>query len=153
MILKLLFRVVILTATICLLNGEIAAQSFIATDWSDGSLQLLDSNLLGTSSFFSGGTMPNGVTTDSSTIYAGHFSSMEVIAFDFNGTEQFRWFDSRLQNLQGMALVNGELAVSSDVNADAILFFDPSDGTFLRSIPSLGSTVEGIAFDLSLIHI
>ncbi|MCW8985640.1 MAG: hypothetical protein OQK55_09875, partial [Thermoanaerobaculales bacterium] len=95
------------------------------------------------SSFPVGASEPNGIATDGTLIYTGHFSTQEVIAYDFSGVEQFRW-SATLSGLQGMDLVGGELAVALGANID---FFNPATGALNRSIPSSGGGVEGVAFD------
>jgi hypothetical protein len=117
---------------------------FIASTWSDTSVHLLDAGLNSITSFSAGASNPNGIATDGTTIYTGHFSTSEVIAYDFSGTEQFRWSAS-IGNLQGMDLVGTELAVA---NAGNIQFHDAATGALVRSIPAtVSGSVEGVAFD------
>lgn len=116
--------------------------TFIAATWSDDAVHLLDADLNSISSFPAGASDPNGIATDGTLIYTGHFTTNEVIAYDFSGAEQFRWSAS-IGNLQGMEVVGGELAIAS---GDAIQFHDPSTGNLIRSVPSTGGS-EGLSFD------
>lgn len=115
---------------------------YVAATWNDDAVHLLDASLNNITSFPAGSTDPNGIATDGELIYTGHFGTQEVIAYDFFGVEQFRW-SATLSGLQGMELVDGELAVYRNGLID---FFDPTDGTLIRSIPSAFS-VEGLAYD------
>ncbi len=118
--------------------------AYVAATWSDTAVHLLDSGLNDLGSFPAGASSPNGITTDGTYIYTGHFSSQEVIAYDFSGNEQFRW-SATLSGLQGMTMVGGELAVARSGNID---FFDPATGTYLRTIPAPESgTIEGLTYD------
>ena len=126
--------------------------AYVAATWSDDAVHLLDRNLHDVASFPAGALDPNGITTDGSLIWSGHFSTQEVIAYDYHGVEQFRWSDPALDSLQGLELVNGELAVMSAVAGDPVIrFYDPYTGAFLRSIPAQNSSIEGLAFDGTLL--
>ena len=123
--------------------------AFVAATWDDTSVHLLADDLTSQRSFSAGASLPNGIATDGTLIYTGHFSTQEVIAYDFNGAEQFRW-SATLNGLQGMDLVGAELAV---YQSNRIEYYNPADGTFLRSfdVGSLVGNVEGIAFDGSVL--
>ncbi len=142
---SMVHRLMCLLGVIVMLFGtaELARGEYVAGTWSDTAVHFLDNNLADTGSFPAGSTNPNGIATDGSLIYTGHFTTQEVIAYDFSGVEQFRWSAS-LSGLQGMELVNGELAVA---NGGLIEFYTPATGVFNRSIPSAGGSVEGLAFD------
>jgi PEP-CTERM motif-containing protein len=130
-----------------------APVAFYAATWSDSAIHRLDQNLNDLGSFPAGTIDPNGLTTDGSLIYSGHFTSNQVFAYDLSGTQQFNWSNPALQNVQGMALVNGEMAVVFDPGrSDGVTFLDPSSGAFIRSIPNVGGgTVEGMTYDGSLL--
>jgi len=131
-----------------MVGAEAMAVSYVAATSSDNSVHLLDASLADMGSFAAGASFPNGIATDGSLIWTGHPLSTEVIAYDFLGVEQFRWSDARLSGLQGMELVNGELATNS---SGAIQFFDPFTGVFNRSIANAGFGVEGLAYDGSVL--
>lgn len=116
---------------------------YVAGTWADSAIRILDQDLNVVRSFPAGSTTPNGIATDGTLIYSGHFSTQEVIAYDFTGTEMFRW-SATLWGLQGMELVDGELGVARGGSID---FFEPTTGTYIRSIPSQGSSTEGLAYD------
>ena len=82
-------------------------------------------------------------------IYTGHFLTQEVIAYDYNGVEQFRW-SATLSGLQGMELVGTDLAIYQNGN---IQYYNPADGTFLSSfdVSGIAGNVEGIAYDGSVL--
>lgn len=134
----------LIALTITLWTGIASAMPmYVTAVWDTNSVHLLDENFESISSFSTGSTQANGVTTDGTFIYTGHFSSQEVIAYDLLGVEQFRWSAS-LPGLQGMAIVGSELAVAQAGNID---FFDPATGAFIRSTPGASPSTEGLAFD------
>ncbi len=128
-------------------DGFTPSADYVAAIWSDDSVHLLDDGLIDQSSFPAGAASPNGIATDGTIIWTGHFGTEEIIGYNFAGTELFRW-SGTLNELQGMELVEGDLAVARSGNIE---FFHPYDGTFIRSIPSFGVMVEGIAYDGTLI--
>jgi len=121
-------------------------KQYIAATWGDDSVHFLDSDLNDTGSFAIGDSFPNGIATDGLTIYTGQFPSQSVRAFDYSGNFLFSWSDARLIALQGLELVDSELAV---YNADSnqVHFFVPTTGAYLRSIPGQGDTTEALAYD------
>lgn len=122
---------------------------YVAATWDDVSVHLLDGWRRSIRSFPTLADQPNGIATDGSLIYTGHFNSTEMIAYDFFGAEQFRWSAPELDGLQGMELVDGELAVYNDA---FIHFFNPANGDLLRSIPSAAlGTIEALAYDGELL--
>lgn len=128
-------------------SAALAVPSYVTGLWNTNSIGVLDENFNLLSSFATGSSLPNGVTTDGNLIYSGHFTSNEVIAYNFSGVEQFRWSGS-FPNLQGMTIVNGELAIQDNANIE---FYNPLTGAFIRSIASPGGSVEGLAFDGSIL--
>jgi hypothetical protein len=126
-------------------SGMAAASSFVAATWNDNSVHLLDENMNDLGGFATGSSLPNGVTTNGALIWSGHFTSSEIIAYDFSGAEQFRFSTQGYYNLQGLEYINsGELAFP---NVDQIVFYNPYSGAYVRSIPSQGITVEAITWD------
>ena len=119
---------------------------FVAADWDNDTIHILDDGLNSTFSFATA-VDPNGVTSDGELIFSGHFSSQEVIAYDLSGREQFRWSAS-LSLLQGMTIVGNELAIAQGGFTE---FYDPMTGAFIRSFANSSSGVEGLAFDGDLI--
>jgi DNA-binding beta-propeller fold protein YncE len=131
-----------------------AVQVYVTAVWGQDTIHILDANLQSVSSFSAGGSNPNGIDTDGSTIYVGLFTTREVIAYDFNGAELRRWSNPEYTSLQGLTLVGSELATApyDNGNGSVINFWNPLNGAFIRSIPNLGgSTVEGMAYDGSLL--
>jgi hypothetical protein len=116
---------------------------YVAADSSTGNVFFLDQSLNRIRSFPAGASNPNGIATDGRLIFTGHFVSEEVIAYNFWGEERFRW-SGTLSGLQGMEMVGGELAIN---RSSAIDFYEPLTGNFIRSIPNISGSVEGIAYD------
>lgn len=119
--------------------------TFIAATWSDDRVHFLDHNLIDQASLPAGASNPNGIATDGALIYTGHYASQEVVGHNYNGEEKLRWSAS-LTGLQGMDLVNNDLAIYLSGSPSVIKFFKTSNGALLRTIPGPGST-EGLAFD------
>jgi|WetSurMetagenome_2_1015567.scaffolds.fasta_scaffold49525_2 hypothetical protein len=117
--------------------------AYIAATWGDNSVHFLDVNMNNLGSF-STGSNPNGIATDGTHIYVGSFYLPGVYVYDMNGAFLYQWSSGYCESLQGLEYVSGALAVSSspDIN-----FLSPADGSFIRSIPNQGSTVEGITYD------
>ncbi|MCC6442697.1 MAG: PEP-CTERM sorting domain-containing protein [Armatimonadetes bacterium] len=127
-------------------TGAFAAPpSYVAATWNDNAVRLLDSDLNELFSFSAGASSPNGIATNGSLIWTGHFTSQEVIAYNFSGVEQFRW-SLGVPGLQGMDFLNGQLAIF-DATDDKIKFFDAFTGAFVRDIPGGSSSTEGLAID------
>ena len=122
------------------------APSLSAVTWDDTSMHLLDNGLNPVGNFPVGASNPNGAAVGNGLFFAGFFTTQEVIAYDGSGVEQFRWTGT-FPNLQGMAFVNGEIAIASGAD---ITFHDASTGAVSGSIPNLPS-VEGLAYDGSLL--
>jgi hypothetical protein len=125
---------------------------FYATpSWADQSIYFLDSPADGlgdVSSFPVDSDLPNGLGTDGTFLYSGHFTTQEVLIYDLDGNLVGGW-PTGAPNLQGLTIVGDELAITQD---DEILFFDPASGVFNRSIPNAGGiTVEGLTFDGALL--
>lgn len=130
-------------------SGSVQA-GYIAAVWSDPStIHILDDDLNSTFSFVTDPN-PNGVATDGTVIYSGHFSPAEVVAYNFAGNELFRWGDASLSGLQGMTLVGSELAISTN---GEIQFRNALTGALVRTITGddITGTIEGLAYDGSLI--
>lgn len=119
---------------------------YVAGTWSDNAVHLLDANLNDLGSFPAGAVNPNGMATDGATIWSGHFSPQNVVAYDFAGNELYRW-SAALSGLQGMEWANGELAI---YRLNNIEFHDPRTGALNRTIPGK-SGIEGLAFDGTLL--
>ncbi len=121
-----------------------AQAAYVAATWGDDAVHLLDSGLNDLSSFPAGAGSPNGITTDGTLIYTGHFGTQEVIAYDFTGAEQFRW-SATIPNLQGMTLAGAELVIAQ---SSELQFYNPATGALLRTIPSPeAGSVEGLTSD------
>ena len=123
-----------------------SAAAFVASTWGDNAVHLLDANFANLSSF-NVFPNPNGVATDGTTIWVGSFLLQQVSAYDFSGNLLYSW-NGGFPNLQGMELVNGELAIQDNANIE---FYNPVTGAFIRSIASPGGSVEGLAFDGTLL--
>jgi hypothetical protein len=120
--------------------------AYIAGTWSDGSVHYLDSGLNDLASFSSGSTRPNGIATNGALIWTGHHTSSEVVAYDLQGNEQFRWSAS-LAALSGMEYIStSELAIANTQSGQQVEFYDPFAGGLLRAIPAQPS-VEALAWD------
>ncbi|MHC4966216.1 MAG: YncE family protein, partial [Planctomycetota bacterium] len=119
---------------------------FVTCTWSDTAVHFLDDTLSDVGGFAAGATSPNGIGTDGSTIWTAHFTTQEVVVYDFSGTILHRW--PATAALQGLEIVGstGELALVNAVGT-TIDFYDPFTGTFLRSIPAAAFTTEGITWD------
>ena len=127
-----------------------AGATYVTAVWGGpGTVHFLGADLSDLGSFAVGTTEPNGIATDGTTIYVGTFSPAGVTAYDMNGVQQFQWSSDYCMGLQGMELVNGELAV---MEGNTIHFLDPSNGAWIRDIPNAGGgTVEGLAYDGTLL--
>jgi subtilisin-like proprotein convertase family protein len=120
--------------------------AYIAGTWSDGSVHYLDSDLNDLASFSSGSTRPNGTATNGALIWTGHHTSSEVIAYDIQGNEQFRW-NASLAALSGMEYIStSELAIANTQSGQQVEFYDPFAGSLLRTVPAQPS-VEALAWD------
>lgn len=127
-----------------LLAGPVAAQAgYVAATWGDDRVHFLDDDLVSLGSFAVGETLPNGIATDGRTIWVGTFVDATVRAFDFTGALLYSW--GGVRGLQGMELVNGQLALF-DAASNSIEYRDPLTGAPLGSIPGPGST-EGLTYD------
>ena len=127
-----------------LLAGPMAANAgYVAATWGDDSVHFLDDDLVSLGSFAVGEDLPNGIATDGRTIWVGTFVDATVRAFDFTGTLLYSW--GGVRGLQGMELVNGQLALFDEIS-NAIEYRDPLTGASLGSIPGLDST-EGLTYD------
>ncbi len=121
------------------------AQSYAAGTWDDDSVHLLDAGLNDISSFSSGASDPNGVAFGNGLIFAAHFNTQELVALNLAGVEQYRWSNSDLSRAQGMAWVNGELAVST---TSEINYHDPVTGVITNTITPAGVRgTEGMVYD------
>ncbi len=119
---------------------------YVAGTWNDDAVHLLDASLDDLGSFPAGATRPNGMATDGVTIWSGHYNPQVVVAYNFAGQELYRW-SANLSGLQGMELVNGELAIYRNMS---IGFHNPQTGALIRTIPGHGG-IEGLAFDGKLL--
>ncbi len=117
--------------------------AYIAATWGDDSVHFLDVNLNDLGSF-STGSNPNGIATDGTHIFVGSFLLPGVYVYDMNGAYLYQWASEGAMNLQGLEFISGALALQS---SSVINFLNPADGSFIRSIPSQGSGVEGLTFD------
>jgi hypothetical protein len=126
-----------------LLLAAPAGTAFVAATWGDDRVHFLDAGMADLGSFALGSGEPNGIATDGATIYVGHFSLPGVASYDADGNFLSQWTAGDASSLQGLELVNGELAVA---NSSYVNFFTLA-GAFVRSIPSQGGTVEGLAYD------
>jgi len=127
-----------------LLAGPMAAHAgYVAATWGDDSVHLLDDGLVSQGSFAVGQRNPNGIATDGATIWVGTFVDSTVRAFDFSGNLLYSW--AGVSGLQGMELVNGQLALH-DAATTTIQYRNPLTGAPLGSIPGQSST-EGLAYD------
>jgi hypothetical protein len=125
-----------------------AGTGYVTANWADNRVHFLDNNLNSIGSFAAGSDLPNGMATNGTLIWTGHFTTNEVIAYDFTGAEQFRWSFGDGVGVQGMDLISNEELAVMDAFADRIAFFDPFDGSFVRQIPTaVGTTIEGLAWD------
>jgi hypothetical protein len=137
----ILLVVVFATAAVPAARGQ--SPAYVTGTWNDNAVHFLDSNLNDLSSFPAGSSNPNGIATDGTLIYTGHFTTSEVVAYNFSGVEQFRW-SAAIPNLQGMELVVGELATASGAT---IQFRNPATGVQIRTIPEAPANIEGLAYD------
>ncbi len=127
-----------------------AQVAYVAATWGDDAVHLLDSGLNDLSSFPAGAGSPNGITTDGTLIYTGHYLTQEVIAYDLTGAEQFRW-SATIPNLQGMTMAGTELVVAQ---SSELQFYNPATGTLIRTIPSPEPvSVEGLTSDGTVIWV
>lgn len=127
--------------------GMPKTEGYVAATWSDDSIHILDRFMNDIDSFSAGALTPNGIATDGEYIYSGHFDTQEVVVYDFDGMEHYRW-SADLSGLQGMTLVNGALAIAKGL---VIQYYGRFTGDFMREIPRLGTNIEGIAYDGSLL--
>jgi hypothetical protein len=139
-----MFRTLLALLVAALFVAPVSAD-YVAADWGTDAVYFLDNGLNPTGSFPAGSTDPNGIATDGSTIWTGHFSTQEVIAYDFGGNELFSW--PAVAGLQGLELVDKDTIAAMDAADDTIKFFDPFTGAPAGSIPAVATTVEGLAWD------
>ncbi|MBI5083394.1 MAG: PEP-CTERM sorting domain-containing protein [Acidobacteria bacterium] len=133
----------LLAAALCAVPLAAAPIGYVAAIWGRGSVSILDTGMNPVSSFAVGNSNPNGIATDGSTIWVGAFSPSKVMAYDFAGNFLYEWAGS-FSGLQGMELVNGELAIQNNTNIE---FYNPLTGAYIRSIPGPGSSTEGLTYD------
>jgi hypothetical protein len=131
---------------LCAARAAADGGGFVTCTWSDAAVHVLDESLTSLESFPAGATNPNGIATDGFLVWTAHFTTHEIVAYDFGGTVRFRW--PATPALQGLELIDstGELAVVNAVET-AIDFYDPFSGALLRSIPAAAFATEGIAWD------
>lgn len=125
-----------------------APLTYVAATWNDDRIHFLDNRMRDLGSVPAGAADPNGIATTGDQIYTGHFSTNQVIMRDIFGTEQLRW-TGVLSSLQGMEIVDGQLAVYLG-SGTTIQFHDAFSGRIVRSIPGAIS-VEGLAYDGTLL--
>jgi hypothetical protein len=123
-----------------------AGDGFVTCTWSDNAVHFLDDLLGDLGSFPAGAASPNGIGTDGNLIWTAHFTTQEVVVYDFNGTIQLRW--PATAALQGLEFIpsTGELALVNAVST-SIDFYHPLSGAFIRSIPAAAFTTEGVTWD------
>jgi subtilisin-like proprotein convertase family protein len=120
--------------------------AYIAGTWNDGSVHYLDNDLNDLARFSTGSARPNGIATSGAMIWTGHHTNSEVIAYDVQGNEQFRWSAS-LAALSGMEYIStSELAIANTQSGQLVEFYDPLAGSLLRTVPAQ-SSVEALAWD------
>lgn len=143
-----LLAVFLVMTMVCTASAGTEAR-YVAGSWDPGKIYLLDENMSAISSIDSLAWGVNGIASDGTYIYGGYFGSNQVIAYTETGTEAFRW-SGNLGKLQGMTMVGSELAIAQ---REYIEFYNPTNGAFIRSITGghIGSTIEGLAYDGSLI--
>jgi hypothetical protein len=140
--LKTAFAAAVLLA--CQAASASVAPSYVASTWNDQSVHLLDANMNNLYSFSLASSLPNGVAASSTLIFAGHFTTQSIAAYDYSGALQFTWSDSRLANLQGLALVGNDLVVASN---NTSYFFNAMTGAYQRQFGNSGISVEGLTYD------
>ncbi len=123
-------------------SAQPAGAVFVAGEWDGNNVVYLDKDMNPLDKFSSGGVLPNGLAGDDKYIYVGFFTPPSMNVFDHAGTLVTSW-NHNDSNLQGLEKVGKELAIS---NATNINFYDPLSGSFIRSIPSQGGSVEGLAY-------
>lgn len=125
--------------------------AYYAVTWGDNAVHLLDAGMNDLGSFAVGAADPNGVATDSSTIWAVTFADRMVRAFNQAGQLQYSWSDPQLMNAQDMAwLGNGQLLVFTFTGGQPrFVTYDAQTGAVVGSIGLTSGTwsVEGIAVD------
>jgi hypothetical protein len=119
--------------------------AYLAATWSGDAVRWLDRSMALRGSYPAGASEPNGITSNGTLAFTGHFHSQEVVARDLFGVEWFRW-SGALTGLQGLELVHRALAVARSLEVPVIQFHEPGTGALIRSIPSV-TEVEGLAFD------
>lgn len=139
----------VMLAALCMAETVTLAQpgpGYLASTWSDQSVHFLSTQLDNLGSFSVGSTNPNGVTNNGSLIWTAHWTTSEVIAYDFNGVEQFRW-NAPIPNAQGLEYINTSEIAVLDANGPSVEFYNPMTGAFVRDIPAISGLVEGLAWD------
>ncbi len=126
-----------------------AGQAYVAATWADDAVHILDPGMRDLGKFNARVADPNAVVTDGELVYTGHYTTREVIATDFTGSELFRW-PVDLPGLAGMALVDGTLAVLFQATPYQVGIYQPRTGALLRSYAALPS-VEALAYDGTLL--
>lgn len=123
------------------------ATAFVAVTWGDDAVHFLDHQLQPTSAFASGLGLPSGVATDGSRIWVGSFTSTDIIAFDYSGTEQFRWSLPPAFALVGLDYLPDGRLLAIDSATATLAFFDANTGSAAGSIPAISDSSEAIAVD------
>ncbi len=138
-----------LLASLFSVSAVAQTAEYVAASWDDDRIHLLDADFESISDFAAGASNPNGIAFDGQYIYSGHFGSAEMIAYEEDGTEVFRWSNPEVDSLQALTYIENtnELAINGDT-VD-IAFLDPADGDVTRTLDLdfSCSGLEGMASD------
>ena len=135
----------LLAAALSATSAQAGVITYVAATWGDNAVHLLDANLNNLFSFAAGSTNPNGIATDGNLIWTAHFTTQEVIAYDFNGVQQFSW--AATSGLQGLEYISADEMATHTVSGPNIDIYHPLSGAFVRSFAAVAGTVEGLAWD------
>lgn len=134
----------LLAAALSATTAQAGVITYVSATWGDNAVHILDANLNNLFSFAAGSTNPNGIATDGNLIWTAHFTTQEVIAYDFSGVQQFSW--AATTGLQGLEYIStDEMALFT--SGPNINFYHPLSGAFVRSFAAVAGTVEGLAWD------
>ncbi len=123
------------------------AASYVTVTWGDDAVHFLDQNLADLGSFATSVGLPDGVATSGNLIWVGSFTSSEVVAYDFAGTEHFHWSLPSSFSLQGLDYAGNGQLLAMDANDNTLVRLNALTGAVLGSVPAVSSSTEAVAID------
>ncbi|MHB1319824.1 MAG: NHL repeat-containing protein [Anaerolineae bacterium] len=119
--------------------------AYVAGTTADKRAHLLDRNLFDMGSFALERSSPIGLATDGQLIYCAQQYATTIIAYDYNGVEQYRW-SSGYYPTDAIEWLPGSLALSRSLPAPETVFLVPETGQWQRTFPGVRS-LTALAWD------